>query len=125
MIDLAKRIEELEGPDREVDAEIALAVFDWCKPHKPDPEGPKFPLENKFGSPFFPRFFTGNLTDAKSLVDSRALWVVGSMEDGPFARLVWPQKDGGFSGGYIEAAAATPALALCAAAIRARESEGE
>jgi hypothetical protein len=43
------------------------------------------------------------------------LWCVGSMEDGPFARLCWPMPDGGYTGGYVEAEANTPAAALYAA----------
>jgi hypothetical protein len=40
------------------------------------------------------------------------LWCVGSMEDGPFARLVVPNPDGSYSGGYREGFAETPADAL-------------
>jgi hypothetical protein len=32
----------------------------------------------------------------------KTLWAVGSMEDGPFARLILPQPDGGYGGGYVE-----------------------
>lgn len=54
------------------------------------------------------------------LVDPRALWAVGSMEEGPFARLCWPMPDGGYAGGYQDATAATGSLALCIAALKAR-----
>jgi hypothetical protein len=47
------------------------------------------------------------------------LWCVGSMEDGPFARIVWPQPDGGYSGGYREATGETAAEALRFAAASA------
>lgn len=64
---------------------------------------------------------TGEIHDAKHLLATRTLWAVGDMEEGPFARLCWPQPDGGYSGGYVEVVgAANPALALCAAALRAR-----
>lgn len=63
--------------------------------------------------------YTVSLDAARSLCVSGTLWAVGSMEDGPFARLVWPQKDGGYIGGYFEATAATAPLALCIAALRA------
>lgn len=43
------------------------------------------------------------------------LWAVGIMEDGPFARLVLPQPNGGYTGGYVEAYADTPAEAVKAA----------
>lgn len=55
---------------------------------------------------------------AKMLVDPRALWAVGSMEEGPFARLCWPMPCGGFVGGYVEGQADTVDLSLCAAALR-------
>jgi hypothetical protein len=59
---------------------------------------------------------------ARMLIDARALWAVGSMEEGPFARLCWPQPDGGFTGGYFEGQAETVPLAICVAALRARAS---
>lgn len=40
------------------------------------------------------------------------LWAVGIMEDGPFARVVLPQPNGGYTGGYSEAYAECPAEAL-------------
>jgi hypothetical protein len=58
------------------------------------------------------------------LVDPKALWAHGSMEEGPFARLCWPMPNGGFVGGYFEAKAATVPLATCAAALRARAHGG-
>lgn len=66
------------------------------------------------------RAYLHSIDDAKTLVDSRALWAVGCMEDGPFARLCWPQPGGSFVGGYFEVYAATPAIALCIAALKAR-----
>lgn len=43
------------------------------------------------------------------------LWCVGSMEEGPFARLIVPQRGGTYTGGYAEAFADTPAKAVRAA----------
>ncbi len=60
------------------------------------------------------------LDAAMTLVDPRALWAHGSMEDGPFARLCWPQPDGTFSGGYVEAHCNTVPLSIVCAALRAR-----
>jgi hypothetical protein len=40
------------------------------------------------------------------------LWCVGSMEEGPFARLILPNPDGSYTGGYREAFAETPAEAV-------------
>lgn len=65
-------------------------------------------------------FYTHSLDAALSLLAKGTLWAVIDMEDGPIARLCWPNPDGGFVGGYHEAYAATPALALCLAALKAR-----
>jgi hypothetical protein len=81
-----------------------------------------------FGSSYadfnWPRFdwlldLEAHLNAAMMLLEPHTLWAVGSMEEGPFARLVMPQADGGYVGGYVEAYAPTPALALCAAIARA------
>lgn len=63
------------------------------------------------------------LNAAKAFLVPHTLWAVGSMEDGPFARLCWPMADGTYSGGYFEATAATAELALLAAALKARASQ--
>lgn len=60
------------------------------------------------------------LDEARSFLPEGALWCVGSMEDGPFARVLWPSASGSYTGNYIETRASTPALALTAAALRAR-----
>jgi hypothetical protein len=64
----------------------------------------------------------GWIDAARELLAPHTLWCVGSMEEGPFARIVWPQPDGGYSGGYYESTAPTAALALCAAALKARRA---
>lgn len=30
------------------------------------------------------------------------LWAIGNMEEGPFARLILPNPDGTYTGGYVE-----------------------
>jgi hypothetical protein len=55
------------------------------------------------------------LMDALAALPKHTLWCVGSMEDGPFARLVLPQPDGGYGGGYVEAYGDTPSEAVRAA----------
>jgi hypothetical protein len=59
------------------------------------------------------------------LLKPGTLWATGSMEEGPFARLCWPQAGGAYLNGYHEATAATPALAIVAAALKARASMEE
>ncbi len=120
------RIESLTGPSREMDAELELLVRGdgWriqtdCEPF-PD-EVREGRIQEIRGCGWIEaKAYTASLDAAMTLVDPRALWAHGSMEDGPFARLCWPQPDGSFVGGYVEAFAATVPLAICAAALRAR-----
>lgn len=121
--DLIERVERAEGPDRELDARICIAlgfsrdnvmvgVDGWCINSATNP--------NPFRSPAY----TGSIDAAMHLTDSRALWAHGSMEDGPFARLCWPQLDGTFTGGYVEANCATVPLSIVAASLRAHMRTG-
>lgn len=58
------------------------------------------------------------MTDIKALVEllgelpKFTLWAVGSMEDGPFARLCWPMPNGSYVGGYVQTTGETVAEAL-------------
>lgn len=61
---------------------------------------------------------TRDLAMARRILPRATLWAVGSMEDGPFARLCWPMPDGSYLGGYVEGQAVTAELSLCAAALR-------
>lgn len=72
----------------------------------------------KLGSYRGPRY-TASLDAAMMLLPAHTLWCVGGMEDGPFARIVVPNPNGGYAGGYLQTSAATPVLAICAAALRA------
>jgi hypothetical protein len=134
LLALADRCEAATGSDRELDALI------WCAmqgvryiSHNPTYAGhgegddtqveyvepPKRTRRVSGKSRPHAKPFTASLDAAMTLVDPRALWAHGSMEDGPFARLCWPMPDGGFVGGYHEAFAATVPLATCAASLRA------
>jgi hypothetical protein len=70
-------------------------------------------------NPFY-RFVNAGafLSAAKSLLDIRALWAVGEMEEGPFARVCWPMPCGGYFGGYVEGQGVTGAMSLIAAVLR-------
>jgi hypothetical protein len=121
--------ERCESADRELDFLIAEAISDdkdhWlgCRVRQERwyemsdyKAGDPTPVRWEWSQPAF----TASLDAAMTLIDPRALWATGSMEDGPFARLCWPMPGGTFVGGYIEATAATVPLAICAAALRAR-----
>jgi hypothetical protein len=127
LIALAERVEAAAGPDRTLDADIAVAI-DFVSEYSTP--GSVRALHVDYGGNnsseaigrHWPRLpsYSGTVDGARMLLDPRALWCAGEMEEGPFARLCWPQPNGGFVGGYFKASARTPALALVAAALRAR-----
>jgi hypothetical protein len=102
LLALAERVEALDGPDRDVDAAVAKiighALLTWRIDGKRDTTA---------------RAFTASLDAAMSLVPEGWGFVVG-VRNGPFADCFDPQL-------YPnqECEAATPALALTAAALRA------
>jgi hypothetical protein len=121
MLALAERAEKAEGPDREFDRLIAFVVGhkhgrigEWANSHN----GDYVVIEECAAA------YTASIDAALTLKAPHTLWATGSMEEGPFARLCWPQPDGSYLGGYFEAKAATPALALVAACLRARAEGG-
>jgi hypothetical protein len=136
LLELASRCEAATGPDRKLDLAIAVAInrddifdthYEWrwglggdeieaWKPDKRKPSGYLDPEQ------FCPRV-SASLDAAMSLLARKTLWAVGSMEEGPFARLCWPQPNGTYIGGYHEATAASAPLAICAAALRALAKE--
>ncbi len=121
---LIQRVEKAEGPDRELDADIALATG-WERG-----EAGAFWREPgaRLWSGYYPNP-TASLDAAVSLVPEGKLWVrlddwTGPMEDGTAAPLSSASvylharnADGERLSGV--ARARTPALALCAAALRA------
>lgn len=63
--------------------------------------------------------YTISLDAAMTLVPAKSLWSVCDMEDGPYAQVIRAMPNGGWVGGWVGAHAATPALALTAAALLA------
>lgn len=134
LIALAARAEQAQGPDRALDADITLAVnpelgaAPWERITYPSGGASVFadrsdPDNLNVVSP--PRF-TASLDAALTLVPEGWTFTVHSGDDrGPpvaycvpnMGRLPWPHW-------VDDINAATPALALCAAALRARAEEG-
>lgn len=122
---LVERVEKATGPDRCIDAGVFAALH---------PELRRLPREpNAFIGPDewikTPPFYTASLDAAVSLVPEGKFWIAG------YGRMRRGEPLGGATIYYgkglaigtmiAEAEAATPALALVAAALRARmESEG-
>jgi len=124
--ELADRVERAEGPSRELDAEIALAVG-WTTAvpalSHPDnhwwyPPGRHLDQDARQACPQF----TASLDAALTLVPERWHATIHARPDWPGVELhefPLPCRKIPFLH------AATPALALCAAALRARAREGE
>ena len=100
LLKLAERCEAAEGPDRELD----LDIMRWA--------------ENIGGDPANARPYTASIDAALMLVPKRHTWTLYA--DG-CAGVCPKRDDDDLADGTIWAA--TPALALCAAALRARSKE--
>ncbi len=112
MADLADRIEAATEGSRELDAEIALAIG-WQNCIPCDFNGIKHRMGGILNAPPFSR----SVDAALSLVPEGWDWATGSNGANRGHSLLASRDD---TDREIEADAATPALALCAAAIRAR-----
>jgi hypothetical protein len=106
--DLAERCEAATGPDRELDCAIAVALGRTDEGgsgfHRTFPDDSVFEQVRAL-------LFTASLDAAMTLVPEGAVWSVGNFgfDEKPMSTV-----------GEIEVNAATPALALCAAALKAR-----
>ena len=121
MKDLIKRLEAATGPDRQLDNAIEEAI-DLPKPTNPD------------DLPGYPPHFTASIDAAITLVPedshewreySPVIW--GGRR--PAARINYRQRDAEAESGWAygslndsEVRGATPALALCIAALKARSA---
>lgn len=143
---LIERIEKSEGADREIDALIYHDLLGFCRHARKVKTGAQSDTgfdcldcgadswgnkSRKGGYPAgqglhdsAPRY-TASIDAAMTLVEPRALWAHGSMEDGPFARICWPRPDGTFTDSYFETNCATVPLSICACALEARNPSHE
>lgn len=119
---LVERVEALSGPSREVDAEIFAILFP-PKPPEEDEEQPPAGFGAGFhAASYWGHNYTASLDAALTLVpegDDICLTMGTGPFVGPFAR-IWtcdPDREEPFD---HTANAATPALALTAAALHAR-----
>lgn len=115
---LADRVEALEGPDREVDAEIAVHIFGADAVRK---GGVGWP-EGALVVPCYPGWrllpnYTASIDAAATLVPENAGWCI-SVNGRVMGKAIQPQAHVLHNGSKF-ISAATPALALCAAALRA------
>lgn len=109
LLALADRIEAAEGPDRELDAAIALAIrYQDCLPC--DFNGIKARTGGILNAPAF----TASLDAAMTLVPEGWTGVIDLTGAAKLIDARYPNRE------VRALACATPALALCAAALRAR-----
>ena len=132
-IELAERVEALDGPCRETDAMIVVALDlrpSWCIAYADCPlfidlnssfESPPIRINISGGKPGpgdppigdYPRY-TASLDAARTLASGCTRWAVGQAPDSNGIAAVWASDD------EYEVDASTPALALTAACLRAR-----
>lgn len=120
MIDLIARIESADGPSRELDAEIARSIGWGCVVRDPEAQGKYVCWRKHYRSGewiMLPRY-TASIDAALTLVPDGALWSAETWDtNGIYPKhvraSVWVQ-------GAPRCYAATPALALAAAALKAR-----
>lgn len=124
MDELIARLEAATGPDRELDAAIALAVGyttypdgygdgnEWI-----DPQGNHLPRAVRMGAQ--PPKFTASIDAALTLVPDGCLWGAGD-EDCTGRPWAWCLPPGRSWDDADNSYAATPALAICIAVLKAR-----
>ena len=107
LTELADRVETLDGPCYDTDELIGITVgFDF-----------QFELGGAISRP--PPHYTASLDAAMTLVPEGFDWL---RKDFRTMTVVMPAADQKAWGRHIDATGATPALALCAAALRARDA---
>lgn len=120
MKDLIAKLEAATGPSRALNVDICEAVSDYSKEFYRQwcglqPKGSSTTIRD-FLRDRLSSSYTGSLTDARRLVPSDCNFAVGDAgpDDSPYACVTRGSTD-------YAASAATPELALCIAALRARD----
>lgn len=133
LLALAAQIEAADGPSRELDAQIAVAIryfpvgvgFVWKHDLTPNsPEIGRVECLTKFGTggPHYKApTFTASIDEALTLVPEGLVWNVMTDFGLPGRARLWGEiPAGAVPDRGVSADGNTPALALCAAALKAR-----
>lgn len=123
MIELIDRIEAATGADRDLNAAIAVASGQYVvSRHHPGMFAHK---DRPHQFSYFVPAYTASIDAAMGLVPDGWAWMVGCAPDFQrfFATLMTTDDAAPIEDETIDTNAATPALALCAAAMKARESD--
>lgn len=125
LIALAARVEQAQGPDRELDAAIAT-MLGWTEVHgsvlRPDFRGGRPPGVIDWWD--IVPIYTASLDAALTLVPEGYVWTLHGEPGGAGLAGVQPDRGDGDGCDYSDVNAATPVLALTAAALRARAEDG-
>lgn len=132
LLSLAERVEAASGPDRELDCLIAVAAAGYYMLPPKWEGGPiGYGYRDKEGTEIHPghggdqlvKRYTASIDAAMTLVDAEWFWRVGHDGEGADPGLFRADVGEPVSFGFVRAVATTPALALCAAALKARASQ--
>lgn len=107
MNELAAKVESADGPDRVLDYLIFAATLPPNYAYLWDPADSN-------------HRYTASLDAAMTLVPEGWAWMVGCAAGVRFCATIMPTDESGIEADAIDMFAATPALALCAAALRSR-----
>jgi hypothetical protein len=136
MLDLAARCEAASGPDRELDAAIAIEIFDGGAAHLDDPRDVTRARKVLISHGAQPGDFevvgfsgvslrtapayTASLDAAMTLMPKD--WAIDCLKEGEVGSWYVNMRPRDWVSEWRFSKAATPALVLCAAALRARAS---
>jgi hypothetical protein len=126
LLELAERCEAATGPDREIDEAIVLTALGWKRAdYKRGGSTIRAWDNGEYRQERTPDFYTASLDAAMQLVPEGFDWAIGydglAADDLPCGNWAWCRNEyqpHDYADDLI--VAATPALALCAAALRAR-----
>jgi hypothetical protein len=126
MRDIIERLEKATGADREIDREIAVQALGWSPPRNAGVCGPNYVKSGDFmwhdregcARGFEPPAFTASIDAAMTLVPEGCVWTLSKTFVNAGCNIY-------AKGPWREVSrcphAPTPALALCIAALKARE----
>jgi hypothetical protein len=119
LLELAGRCERAKGPDDGLDRDVALACgWEWLGPWSPDNRSAYQWKAPDRSLHIGPPFFTASLDAAIRLVpEGRSREITENVTSGESEVFIWNMRGLGEGDRGV---AATTALALCAAALRAR-----
>ncbi len=120
---LIERLRKAEGPDRELD----IAIEQWSGVKATNDACLTESMRHGWFEAFTP-LYTASIDASLSLVKRLlpgAMWCTGSMEEGPFCRLLWPDATGSFGGNYVSDYAASAPIAILIAALTALQARSK